>query len=292
MRGVRRLIFLPLDVLRNQPFVLPTFTVLLPHDPGRSTGLGGPLLAFVMMLRIVFLAFLSSLLLPFTSQTPLQGDGLHQAQEELVLERLQWNPVPALTSKPYKKREDDRGPYGPLSALTSAFGRRDDGYGPVSGFSSTQFYRTNGPNGRRHFTEAPSIRTTTLVTTTRAPAKQSSTPTSNSKSSPPTTSAVPVPTKTLNDCNVQGTASTSLISNLLDKYYAADPLSCQLLCMYRSRCESYSFQAPSPANAKNCVFYSTYIDGSLKVVSSSSGIYFSDKYPSDGSNFCYGSDQL
>jgi hypothetical protein len=77
----------------------------------------------------------------------------------------------------------------------------------------------------------------------------------------------------------------------LERSYAADPLSCQLLCMYRSRCEAYSFEESTSTSAKNCVFYSTYIDGS-KVVSSSSGIYFSDKYPDDGSNFCYGSTEL
>jgi hypothetical protein len=104
---------------------------------------------------------------------------------------------------------------------------------------------------------------------------------------------VPIPTKTaIKDCNFQGTPSTSLTSNILGKSYAADPLSCQLLCMYRSRCESYLFQVASTVSANNCVFYSTFIDDSSKVVWSIIGIFFSDKYPDDGSNFCHGSSQL
>jgi len=133
--------------------------------------------------------------------------------------------------------------------------------------------------------------TTTLVTATRASAKGSSNPTSDLNPSLPTTSAAPVATKTeLANCNVQGTPSSGLTSNILDRAYAAGPTSCQLLGMYRSRCESCSFQQSTSTSAKNCVFCSTYINGSK--VSCSSGIYFSDKYPEDGSNFCYGSTEL
>jgi len=162
---------------RNQPFVLPTFIILLLRNPGHSKGLEKPLLAFAIMLRIVFLAFLSSVITPFTSQSLLQGDGLHQIPE-LLHEGRHWNPVSALTSMSYKKGEEEcKHP----SALTSAFRRRDDSYGPPLGFTSTQYNLMNGLNERGHFIEAPSIITMTLVTTTGAPTKQSSTPTSESK---------------------------------------------------------------------------------------------------------------
>jgi hypothetical protein len=168
---------------RNQPFVrlLPTFIILLLRNPGRSKGLEKPLLAFSTMLRIVFLAFLSSVITPFASESPLQGDGLHQ-MPGLLHEGRHWNPVSALTSMSYKKGEEEcKDPYGPLPALTSAFRQRDDSYGPPLGFTSTQYNLMNGLNKRGHFIEAPSIITMTLVTTTGAPTTQSSTPTSESK---------------------------------------------------------------------------------------------------------------
>ncbi|KAH6715367.1 hypothetical protein BKA61DRAFT_422618, partial [Leptodontidium sp. MPI-SDFR-AT-0119] len=81
----------------------------------------------------------------------------------------------------------------------------------------------------------------------------------------------------LKNCHVQGTPNTLLSSSALGSQYAADALLCQLQCMFISRCEAYSFQTTA-----------ALIDGLSKVApSNTSGIFFSDKYPSDGSNFCY-----
>lgn len=400
-----------LEARRNQRLVLPTFTILLLRNPGRSKGLGRPLLAFAMMLRFIFWAFLSSASLPFSSQSPLHQE---QPQRATQLDGRQWTPVgvpilamtsvisyawngiqkreqeqktsyqplvpiaitsvvsypgdpfekraqevktsypplipiaitsiisypgdpwqkraeettsyphlapiamtsvvsypedpnwkraqPQRTSYPplvpiamtsvvtypwhQKREEEQKTAHQPVSALT----RRDNNpNGPISGATSKQAFHTHAQNVRRH-TDLPSM-TTTLVTATRAPAKAYSSPTSDPTPSLPTINA-PIPTKTgLANCNVQGTPSTTLASNILDRAYAEDPISCQLLCMYRSRCEAYSFQISTSESSKNCVFYSTYIDGS-KVSSGSSGIYFSDKYPDDGSNYCYGSSEL
>jgi hypothetical protein len=103
-----------------------------------------------------------------------------------------------------------------------------------------------------------------------------------------------VPTKTgVKNCHVQGLPSDLLTSNIWGSARASDPLTCQLKCMYISQCESYSFQMPSvktPVDG-NCVFYHMFIDGHL-APSKTSGVFFSDKYPSDGSNFCYGSVEL
>ncbi|PVH85571.1 hypothetical protein DL98DRAFT_48706 [Cadophora sp. DSE1049] len=112
----------------------------------------------------------------------------------------------------------------------------------------------------------------------------------SSVSSFTTSPSKPIPTKTgLKNCHSQGTPSTLLNSSILGSQYASDALACQLQCMFVSRCEAYSYQAATTSKTKNCVKYLTIIDGPTKVTSSSSsGIFFSDKYPSDGSNFCYG----
>lgn len=108
-----------------------------------------------------------------------------------------------------------------------------------------------------------------------------------------TSASTAVPTKNLKNCNVEGIPTSYLVSNILDLVYAYDALSCQLKCMEISRCEAYSWQMPVSTDSNNCVFYSTFIDGEKKVKASNiSGIFFSDKYPSDQSNFCYGSAEL
>jgi len=108
------------------------------------------------------------------------------------------------------------------------------------------------------------------------------------------TSSAAVPTKTgVTNCHVQGLASELLASNIWGSTRASDPMTCQRQCMYISQCESYSFQTPSAKTPveSNCVFYHMFIDGHL-APSKTSGVFFSDKYPSDGSNFCYGSIEL
>jgi len=107
-----------------------------------------------------------------------------------------------------------------------------------------------------------------------------------------TPSPGPIPTKDLPNCNVQGTPSKILTSYLWGSVHASDVLACQSACMAVSECESYSFQAHAPKRSKNCVFYHTIFDGEeiygSVIPSTTSGIFFSDKYPRDGSNFCYG----
>jgi len=130
-------------------------------------------------------------------------------------------------------------------------------------------------------------------TTTSAPL-QTNTPTTTTTviSSSTTTSSAAIPTKTgVKDCHVQGIASDLLTSNVWGNSSASDPLACQLDCMYVSQCEAYSFQAPVVED--NCVFYHMFIDGrDALIASKTSGIFFSDKYPKDGSNFCYGNTEL
>ena len=109
---------------------------------------------------------------------------------------------------------------------------------------------------------------------------------------PTTTSSTAIPTKTeVKDCHVQGVASDLLKLNVWGRSSASDPLACQLGCMYVSQCEAYSFQAAVTEN--NCVFYHMFVDGREALIpSKTSGIFFSDKYPHDGSNFCYGNSEL
>ncbi|CZR59181.1 uncharacterized protein PAC_09073 [Phialocephala subalpina] len=124
-----------------------------------------------------------------------------------------------------------------------------------------------------------------------APTRRHTTPTSTS--TPTTSASTAIPTKSLKNCNVEGIPSNYLVQNILDMRYAYDALACQLRCMYISRCEAYSWQMPVSTDSNNCVFYSTLIDGERKVTPSNiSGIFFSDKYPSDKTNFCYGSEIL
>jgi hypothetical protein len=118
-----------------------------------------------MMLHFVFRALLSSVLLLFASQSPVQGgDGLNQVPDSALDER-QFNPVSALTSIAYEKREGDHDhPYQPLSALASAFGRKDDDYGPLSGFTSHLTSQSSSASRQifRKHTHAPRIATTLL----------------------------------------------------------------------------------------------------------------------------------
>jgi hypothetical protein len=108
-----------------------------------------------------------------------------------------------------------------------------------------------------------------------------------------TSASTAIPTKNLKNCNVEGIPTSYLVSNILDLVYAYDASACQANCMGISRCEAYSWQMPVSTGSNNCVFYSTLIDGDKKVKASNiSGIFFSDKYPSDQSNFCYGSVEL
>lgn len=72
---------------------------------------------------------------------------------------------------------------------------------------------------------------------------------------------------------------------------ASDVLVCQSKCMAITQCISYSFQSPASTRDDNCVFYHMFMTKGV-MPSRTSGIYFSDKYPGNGSNYCYGSTEL
>lgn len=109
-----------------------------------------------------------------------------------------------------------------------------------------------------------------------------------------TTSAPPIPTKVNPKCNVQGYASAVYQQRIWGNTSAEDVLACQLRCLYTSQCQSYSFQLPSTINGTNCVFYAATFDATngFVIPDSTSPLRFSDKYPTDGSNYCYGDHQL
>jgi len=115
-------------------------------------------------------------------------------------------------------------------------------------------------------------------------------PPSSTSTSPP-----PIPTKVDPKCNVQGYASSNFQQNYLWRNTTAqDVLSCQLQCMYTSQCQSYSYEPASVSNGTNCVFYHGTFDATnlFVILDSGSPWRFSDKYPVDGSNFCYGEHTL
>ncbi|KAF8865893.1 hypothetical protein BDZ45DRAFT_668303 [Acephala macrosclerotiorum] len=181
-----------------------------------------------------------------------------------------------------------------------------DGIGDQNKHEGRKVVYATGPLLRRSTVKSPIIALTTsqfpyyhhrqfaerdVYTTMErpAPTRTHTTPTP----SPTTSTSTEIPTKSLKSCNVEGVPSNYLVQNILDMRYAYDALACQLRCMYLSRCEAYSWQIPVSTNSNKCVFYSTLIDGERKVTPSNiSGIFFSDKYPSDKSNFCYGSETL
>ncbi|KAK8909240.1 hypothetical protein QC760_001966 [Botrytis cinerea] len=105
-----------------------------------------------------------------------------------------------------------------------------------------------------------------------------------------TTSSAAIATKTIDGCNVQGTADTALAARYFGSASYADVLKCQYNCRYVTACISYSW---NPLDS-NCTLYNSWMDDfntgdttGYVVLSDDSGTFFSDKYPSDGSDFCY-----
>ncbi|EDN91365.1 predicted protein [Sclerotinia sclerotiorum 1980 UF-70] len=74
--------------------------------------------------------------------------------------------------------------------------------------------------------------------------------------------------KNIDGCNVQGMAEAGLTSKIFGTYTLDDLVTCQTVC---------GRVTPS---------YNQWMDN-LVLSDTSSGIFFSDKYPSDGTNFCY-----
>ena len=88
--------------------------------------------------------------------------------------------------------------------------------------------------------------------------------------------------KSINGCNVAGYPTDSMQQMMRHQPFQIKSVQqCQATCWRDTACQSYSY---SPVN-NTCTEYMS----SLDVTSSkSSEIYFSAKFTSDGSNFCYG----
>ncbi|KAH8596996.1 hypothetical protein B0O99DRAFT_705354 [Bisporella sp. PMI_857] len=110
------------------------------------------------------------------------------------------------------------------------------------------------------------------------------------------TAATSVPTKVDPKCDVAGYPAEYYRQRLWGSTATPDVLACQLGCMYRTPCQSYSFRQSSQPNdnVTNCDFYAaTFDERNMFVKKDASSPYrFSDKYPMDGSNYCYGDHQL
>jgi hypothetical protein len=98
------------------------------------------------------------------------------------------------------------------------------------------------------------------------------------------------------DCNFEGLPTTNLLNNTLTTLYSSTTLACQTPCEnYEGAgpCLSYSWQAPANPTFANCQLFSvaftgTADDGTNFVIKDiESGIFFSNRWPADGSGFCY-----
>ena len=132
--------------------------------------------------------------------------------------------------------------------------------------SKTTITKTTTVSG--HVASSSTTSTSTTVSTT------AKTSVSGTK-----TSSTGIPTKTgVTNCNVQGTASGMTVRD--NPTTANSVLDCQSSCFSDSPCETYSYD-PS---TKICTKYMSQLD----VSPGSTGVFFSAKYPSDDSNYCYG----
>jgi len=130
--------------------------------------------------------------------------------------------------------------------------------------------------------QSSSVVSSVAPTTTSVPTATSGTSTS--------TSSAPITTKTISGCHVEGTADATLASHLLGSWTTSDVLACQSACQGDTPCISYSFESLDLVDdgGSNCVYYNAWMNnGEGAVIPSDSGIFFSNKYPSDGSDFCY-----
>ncbi|KAF5879135.1 uncharacterized protein Bfra_006340 [Botrytis fragariae] len=132
--------------------------------------------------------------------------------------------------------------------------------------------------------------TTTITATTTDLPTTTEVPTTTSTPTTSTTSSAAIATKTIDGCNVQGIADTALAARYFGSASYADILKCQSTCRGVTACISYSW---TPLNS-NCTLYNSWMDdfntgdtSGYVLLSDDSGTFFSDKYPSDGSDFCY-----
>ena len=99
----------------------------------------------------------------------------------------------------------------------------------------------------------------------------------------PTPTAI-TPKTSVSDCNSQAAASDWMKEKVWASYIATDAFACQVACKRynwdASACQSFSW-APK---TKNCTLYMVSVDTTSD---SKSGVYFSDIWPADGSQYCY-----
>jgi hypothetical protein len=157
MWGLRRLVFLfwrPAETyaLYSQRFNPPPAQPWTFQRPG-----------FAMMLRFIFWAFLSSASLPFSSQSPLQGQ--EGPQRAAQIERRQWTsirvPILAMTSVassyPWNqiRQKEQKTSYQPLVpiAMTS-----------IIAYSGDPYQKKAQPQKTSHLPPVPVIAMTSVVT--------------------------------------------------------------------------------------------------------------------------------
>ena len=102
-----------------------------------------------------------------------------------------------------------------------------------------------------------------------------------------TSTSPPIITKTsVADCAVEGTAGAPLSEHIFGTVTASDVLDCQYQCRYTTACISYAWNTTTQTD--NCAEYNAWDNVAGAVIpGNDTGVWFSDKYPEDGSDFCY-----
>lgn len=109
---------------------------------------------------------------------------------------------------------------------------------------------------------------------------------------------VPVYAKTfVSDCAIEGSPSSSHLNSQIPTPNATDILHCQAGCFAEDNCVSWSWNStvwnfdanPGVIPPNRCMWYSVWIWWSPgEVVPGKTRTFFSNKYPGDGTKFCYG----
>jgi len=109
---------------------------------------------------------------------------------------------------------------------------------------------------------------------------------------------LPVYAKTfVPDCAIEGSPNSSYPTSQIPSPNATDILHCQAGCLAEDKCSSWSWNStvwnftanPGVSPTKRCMWYSFWIWWSPgEVAPGKTKTFFSNKYPSDGTRFCYG----
>lgn len=110
----------------------------------------------------------------------------------------------------------------------------------------------------------------------------------------PTMPATPIYIKTgTPGCAVEGSPGVNTTSKLYGPQNVPNVLRCQSQCYFTRGCVMYSWSLSTPKGTQ-CMLYTAvgpqdYLatDFTSAVVPGNTDMFFSDKYPSDGSSFCY-----